>query len=203
MAAKGISGLGVGLMAGGGLVAWSAFNNAGIVESLRALAKGEAPPKHPKAGFVGVQVAAALAGGVGGAVAGAATGNAIADQAMTHRGKHPYQSPASGGGHGSWSNCAAGRGIDCSMFASCALHELKLLDRPLNTIGFLAWKGAVTVPWEQRAAGDLIIWSHHMGIALSPSQMIHTGGASGCPCVVSYSRLRAGRAGTARRVKGR
>lgn len=197
MATKGVSGLGVGLMAAGGLLAWSGINNAGIIESLRALAKGQAPPKHPKEPFqpVVLQTATGIAAGTAAGLGGS-TGNAVADQAQKHAGKHPY---VFGAGHGSW-NCGNGAALDCSGFASCVLHELGLLSSPKNTTGFLAWNGARTVKWEDRTTGDLIIWPQHMGIAISQSHMIHTGGASGCPCVVPYSKKRNGRTAVARRI---
>lgn len=197
MAAKGISGLGVGMMAAGGLLAYSGINNAGILESLRALAKGEAPPKHPKEPFTPFEIGEAVGSAVGDIGATLAMGSLIAQKAMQHRGKHPYQW---GGGHGSF--CT--RSMDCSGFVSCVLKEVGApITRPLTTGGFLTWGGAQTVPWEQRGSGDLIIWPQHMGIAISQTQMIHTGGAKGCPCVVGYSRMRSGRAGVARRVKPR
>ena len=198
----GVSGVAVGMAAAGGLLVWAGLNNTPLLEAVRDLARGKAPTPHRKPGFepvVGGQVGAVL-GGVGAAVAAdiaGGTGAAIVAKAMEHKGRHPY---VYGGGHGSWS-CGAGRGLDCSGFASCVLHELGLLASPKNTTAFLAWAGAVTVPWEQRAAGDLIIWPQHMGIAVSPSQMIHTGGSAGCPCVVPYSQMRAGRKGVARRVR--
>jgi len=196
MADGGISGIGVGLMAAGGLVAWAGINNAGILESLRELAKGNVPPKHPNEPFQNVGIAEA---GATAAVAAATTGRAgaIVSQAQKHLHQHPYKY---GGGHGQW-NCSAGTAQDCSGFASCVLHELGLLNTPLNTTAFLAWNGATTVQWAQRGPGDLIIWSSHMGIAVSASEMIHTGGAPHCPCQVPYTQLRSGRKGVARRVK--
>lgn len=184
-------------MAAGGLVAWTAFNNAGIIESLRALAKGDTPPKHPKPEFQPVTVAAAT----GTATAAAFSSNTIVSAAMKHRGKHPYRY---GGGHRSWT-CGDGNPLDCSSFVSCALKEVGVLDRILTTGGFMMWKGAKTVPWEQRQAGDLVIWSGHMGIITkvlpgTMFEMIHTGGSPGCPCVVTADRMRNGRRAIARRV---
>lgn len=197
MADQGISGIGVGLMAAGGLVAWAGINNAGILESLRELAKGNPPPKHPNEPFQNVDIANVA--GASAAAAGAATGRAgaIVSQAQKHLHQHPYRY---GAGHGQW-NCSAGAPQDCSGFASCVLHELGILNTPLNTTAFLAWNGATTVQWAQRGPGDLIIWPSHMGIAISANQMVHTGGARNCPCVVSYTQLRSGRKGVARRVK--
>jgi cell wall-associated NlpC family hydrolase len=196
---KGISGLGIALATAGGVVVWSGLNNAGILDTLRALAKGQAPPKNPNKAFELVQLN--TDGGTGlGAIATAANsarGASIVAVAQKHLHQHPYRY---GAGHGAW-NCSSGVPQDCSGFASCVLHELGLLSHPLNTTGFIAWSGATTVPWDQRQAGDLIIWPGHMGIAVSVNQMIHTGGAPGCPCEVAYTQMRSGRKGIARRVK--
>lgn len=202
MARTDISAVTVGTIAAGAVLVWSGVKGASVLTTVQELVQGKKPSGR---NMYPIDVAVTAPAGDGGAITpgpSGPVGAAIVAQAMKHRGKHPYRY---GAGHGSFtaSSCAAGAPLDCSAWCSCVLRELGLLDRPLNTIGFLGWSGAVTVPWEQRAAGDLIIWPQHMGIAVSPEQMIHTGGAPGCPCVVGYSRTRAGRTGVARRVKGR
>lgn len=196
---QGLSGTAVAAVGAGAMLLWSGLKGASVTATLQDLIRGTKPSgdkTNP------IDSTATSPQGAGGGTTTASTHTIVAT-AMEHKGRHPY---VYGAGHGAWSNargstCAAGTPQDCSGFASCVLHELGLLSSPLNTTGFLAWSGARTVPWEQRAAGDLIIWPQHMGIAVSPTQMIHTGGARGCPCVVSYSRTRRGRVGVARRVK--
>lgn len=190
-------------VAAGSVLLWSGLRGASVTATLQDLIRGTKPSG---ASVNPIDATAAPVAGAtsspGGAPSASASG--IVAAAMKHQGKHPY---VWGGGHGAWSssrgsNCAPGTPLDCSGFASCVLNELGLLKSgPLNTIGFLSWSGAKTVPWDQRQAGDLIIWPQHMGIAVSPTQMIHTGGAPGCPCVASYGRTRSGRTGVARRVK--
>lgn len=192
---QGVGGVAVGAVAAGSVLLWSGLRGSSVTATLQDLIRGQ-KPSGEKTNPIDA-TATPPSGAPRSEGTGAAAGGIVAT-AMQHQGKHPYRF---GAGHGSFS-CAAGNAQDCSGFVSCVLHELGLLSKPLNTTGFLAWSGAVTVLWEQRQAGDLIIWPSHMGIAVSPTQMIHTGGAAGCPCVVPYARGRSGRVGTARRVKG-
>jgi cell wall-associated NlpC family hydrolase len=186
-----MSGVAVGMAVAGGLLVWSGLSGRHPLDVLRSLARGEPPGPLPASSFQPVSVGTAQA------AVTSVSSNTIVATAMRHRGRHPYRY---GAGHGVW-NCQAGAPLDCSAFASCVLHELGLLASPKNTTAFLAWSGATTVAWEQRQPGDLIIWPSHMGIAVSATEMIHTGGAAGCPCVVPYSQMRSGRKGVARRVK--
>jgi cell wall-associated NlpC family hydrolase len=93
------------------------------------------------------------------------TGNAVAQDALQYLGV-PYvwahQDPT---------------GWDCSGFVTYVLHHDFGIDLPDNTHTvteqFYVWTGADTIPRDQCAAGDLVCWVSHIGIALDASTMVN------------------------------
>ncbi len=68
-------------------------------------------------------------------------------------------------------------GWDCSGFVTWVLHHDFGISLPSNThttaLGFLTWSGARDIPRGMCAAGDLVCWASHIGIATSNDQMVN------------------------------
>ncbi|MFE9102960.1 NlpC/P60 family protein [Actinomadura geliboluensis] len=173
---KDINGVGVGIAAAGLVLTWAGFNNVSPIEAFKQLAMGKAPKPNPKPKFQAVSFTAGSAGGGttdGGlgyqsiAFGGNSSVLAMAEQvARSAAGRRNY---CWGGGHTS-SPCSA-KCFDCSGYVSCVLNRLGVLKGSMVTTGFLAWKGAVTVPFSQRQPGDLLVTTTHIGIAIDGSRM--------------------------------
>lgn len=151
MPSKSISGLAVGVMAAGGLIVWSGLNNAGLIESLQALARGEAPPKHPKPPWKPITGGDYAEGG--GTFPG--FGNDIVAEAEKWVGKSPY---VYGGCHGC-TPCAPGQGVDCSSFVTWVMYRTGHYKGKCSMVAgssMAAWGRRVS--WDQRQPGDVALW---------------------------------------------
>lgn len=172
MARPGINGIGVATIVTGLIVLWSGLKNATVLDTLRALTRGEPIPS------AGSDLAAArsqvattpgvinLGSSVNGA--GSTTGAAIAADAQRYIGV-PYV----------WA-AATPDGWDCSGFVTYVLHHDFGLNLPDNnhtlTYGFYVWSGAITVARDQCQPGDLVCWWSHIGIATSKDTMVNAPG---------------------------
>lgn len=159
----GMSGLALAMAAVGGYAVYAGVSNIPFGEGLREMVSGKLPtPRAPKRTEVTWKPVADPGGGGG----GGATGSRIADAARKYLGI-PYK----------WAAHDPSVGFDCSGLVTWVLHHDLGLDLPSNTHTvtgqFLVWSGATTVARDQCAAGDLIVWPGHMGIAVSPTRMIH------------------------------
>lgn len=71
-------------------------------------------------------------------------------------------------------------GWDCSGFVTWVLHRHFGLQLPSNahttSAQFLVWGGAATIPRSAAAAGDLVCWASHVGIAVDGSRMVNAPG---------------------------
>lgn len=195
-----INGVGIGIAAGGLVLAWSGFRNVSPIEAFKDLAMGRAPEPNPKPAFQPVTLSLGSGGAAGGPgfqtiASGAGSVLAMAEQvARSPAGRSNY---CWGGGHSS--NPCSTRCFDCSGYVSCVLARLGILRGSMTTLGFLGWKGAVTVPWEQRQPGDLLVTARHIGIAIDGRRMWNAAcTACGPVKVSSYSAQY-----TVRRVRGR
>lgn len=170
MAGPQISGTAVGLIVGGGVLVLSALADASIADTLRAMLRGQAPPPGPGTfgRILGETVGRTTAEIVAGPGAGPATGREVAETAQGYIGV-PY---VFGG--------ETPDGWDCSGFVTWVLHREHGIQLPDNThtvaIQFYTWSGATTLPRSACAAGDLVCWPSHIGIAVSMSQMVHAPG---------------------------
>lgn len=170
----GIPGLAVGLATAGGLLLFSGIKNLSVRDALKQVLAGTAPgqwvvhdPTGPALGDIVTNVDQA-------AVApktpiqtttqpGQGLGGAIADTARAYLGR-PYV----------WAgNFDGGGGGDCSGLAYRAMNDAGVKAPRLTTLGYLAWSGAKSIARGQCAAGDLVCWTGHMGIAINGTQMIH------------------------------
>ena len=197
---KDINGAGVAIAAAGLVLAWAGLNNVSPITAFKDLVMGKAPTPNPKKPFEPVvfEGGSAAGGGAGGIQAVAFGGGgsvlSMAQQvAASPAGRANY---CWGGGHSS-SPCSA-KCFDCSGYVSCVLNRLGLLKGSMNTLGFLGWKGAVTVPFSQRQPGDLLVTADHIGIAIDGKRMWNAA-CTGCgPVKVSSYNSKY----TVRRVKG-
>lgn len=173
----GISGLAVGLATVGGLLLWSGVRNVSPLDTLReVLGKGSAktPISTPFASTVsGVRTISGVGSAVGGAagetaagVAGSSgDGGALVAEARKLIGV-PYK----------WASASA-TGVDCSGLVILCLKRTGVPDVPrFTTATFGAWarsRGWLKVGPDTFRAGDVILRTGHMGIAVSADRMIH------------------------------
>jgi peptidoglycan DL-endopeptidase CwlO len=160
-------------MAAGGYLVYAGIRDVPLLEGLRELAGGKLPagraPKITSVGFsVGGATAGFAAGGAAAAGAGAGVNAAIATAALKYKGiRYVF------GGH------RPETGMDCSGFVTWVLVQdigMRNLPSQVHTVvsQFAVWNGAATIPRDQCAAGDLVLYGlDHMGIALSNTQIIH------------------------------
>jgi len=173
MATKGISGIGVAFMAAGAVVAWSGINNVPVIDTLRALAKGQRVPSNRKEPFKPVDVSFDLGSAVASAGIDLATG--ASNSAILQAAQQVAATPAGrsnycwGGGH--TNNPCAAKCFDCSGYVSCVLNRIGRLKGSKTTVGFMAWKELQRVPWNERQPGDLLINNTHMGIMVDQRRM--------------------------------
>lgn len=183
-----INGVGVGIAAAGIVLTWAGFNNTSPVEAFKQLAMGKAPQPNPKTPFQPVAFTAGSggAGGPGYQTIGAGGGSVLAMAEQVARSAAGRRRYCWGGGHGA--NPCSAQCFDCSGYVSCVLNRLGLMKGSMVTTQFLAWKGAVTVPFAQRQPGDLLVTATHMGIAIDGSRMWNAAcTACGAVKISSYS----------------
>lgn len=190
MAGKSVSGASVALMAVGGVAVWSGINNTGLLETLRSLAKGQAPTPHRKPPFSDVS-----GGGTATPDGAASSGSSdIVNEAMKWKGtKYVY-----GGCHGGYPKCCSpGHGVDCSSFVSCVMRNTGHYKGHGSMVAgstMLAW--GKLIPESSVQPGDVVLWvGQHCGIVTDPgSKMMiaapHTGAVVS---VRTYSFSLAGR----------
>jgi cell wall-associated NlpC family hydrolase len=148
----------LGLVAAGGLLAYSGVKDVAIPDAIRAVVTTGTLP-------AGTPAAPAASGSALWTPGGGSSGSAVADAALKYQGV-PYK----------WAG-ATPSGWDCSGFVTWVLHHDLGYNLPSNShtvcTQFLIWSGAAAVrPPMQVQAGDLVVWPTHMGIAVSATQMI-------------------------------
>lgn len=176
VARAGISGPAVALMATGGVLVWSGLNNTGLLDTLRALAKGQAPTANRKPPFQPIDSGSAPGSDVV-SIGGGLT--AVVAEARRWLGtKYVY-----GGCHGSFPSCCKpGNGVDCSSFVSCVMKRVGLYTKSTSMVAgssMLAW--GTKVPESQVQPGYVVLWvGQHCGIVTNPQTQLmiaapHTG----------------------------
>lgn len=171
------SGAALGAISAGIILVWSGIRGWSVLGTIQDIVGGKKPTgatgtSHP---ITAAGSPAVLSGGTA-----AATGNAIADDALHYNG-HAYVYGGSPGkdGTGAW---------DCSSFCNWVLsHDLNLpwpgagqydgTSHGPTTVQWGAWflakgGGSRTVTRDQVQPGDVVVWSGHMGIAISATQMV-------------------------------
>lgn len=180
MAGSGVSTPAVAAAGAGALVLWASLKGVKVTGGLRSLLGGHQPSTANTEPISG----ASFSGSSAGAAAGGATGSAIADAGMRYVGSGSVY--AWGGG--------SPKGWDCSGFCNWVVgHDLGQ-PIPGSHSGSYSGHGPTTIQWalfgssiprDQVQAGDLVVWPlHHMGIAISSSQMVNCPGPNGTPAPV-------------------
>lgn len=169
----GIPGIAVGLALTGAFLMFAGIKNVGLVDGLREFIregtvpagkppaqKYEAPPELAYVGRAG----SGLSSEAGSAVLGAGSGplgKRIAETARKYLGV-PYV----------WGG-ASPRGWDCSGLVTYVLNEAGVKVPRMTSGQFLVWRGAYNVARSHCAAGDLVCWVGHIGIAINNSDMVN------------------------------
>lgn len=173
----GISGLAIGAVAAGAVLAYAGIRNASVSDTLRALLRGQPVPSAPSTleaarSNVTETLQRTASSGLGAApgrrgLPTTGPGAQVADAARKYLGA-PYIFGAEGP-----------NAFDCSGLVTWVLaHDLGIrLPSEHHTVTgqFYVWQGAQTVP-RPPAAGDLICWTGHIGIAVNETEMIHAPG---------------------------
>jgi cell wall-associated NlpC family hydrolase len=173
---SGIPGLAVAMATAGLFLVYVGVRDVPFMTGLREIVRGRTPTARPRqtitipdelrfSQFDRADDGSLFGDGSGG---GSASGHArIAEAARRYLGT-PYKL----GGH-------APGGFDCSGLVTWVLVKdigLTTLPNPVHTVTaqFMVWNsGSQVVPRDQAAAGDLVCWLNHMGIAISRDEMIH------------------------------
>lgn len=167
----------MGLATAGGLLLFSGIKNINVRDSLKQVLQGKTAagwivtnPTGPSLSSVQTNVDSAITAASAPKTpiqtttqSGQGLGGAIADTARGYLGR-PYV----------WAGTFEGNGGgDCSGLVYRVLRDLGVELPRLITTGFLTWNGAKTIARAQCAAGDLVCWTGHIGIAINNTQMIH------------------------------
>jgi cell wall-associated NlpC family hydrolase len=171
-----VNGLALGAAGVGVVLLWSGLHNQKITTAIQDIVQGKKPAAGP---FPTIGSSSYYGTGVGpiggGSAAGSTTGSAIANDAIQYQGHcYLYGGAPGANGRGCW---------DCSSFVNWVLgHDLGLdipgsegysgVNHGPNTLAYLVWGGVTSIPRASVAAGDLLVWQTHMGIAINNAQMI-------------------------------
>lgn len=170
-----IDGIAVASIGAGVIFCYAGITGRSALASIQSLILGKSPSKLATANQIsGTGNPNASPDNSATISGGSVNGTAIAQKAVTYQGHaYVYGGAPGANGSGPW---------DCSSFVNWVLgHDfgLHIPGSPWNpathgatAADYLGWNGAKTIPRGQVAAGDLCVWSTHIGIALNNSQMI-------------------------------
>lgn len=155
------------------LFVWSGIKGWSMLGTLTDIVLGKKPTQESIAPLVNVSTSDSQSGQSGFGV----SSNAIAATAMQYQG-HAYSYGGAPGPDGS-------RPWDCSSFVNFIMAVKLRMAIPGNAVGVYngnshgpttgmwgIWNGLSHVERAAVQAGDIIVWTDHMGIAISNSQMI-------------------------------
>jgi len=186
VAGPGVSTPAVAAAGVGALVLWSAMKGVSVTGGLRSLLGGRQPSTANTEPIAGAQFAPDGSGGTFTNLSGTGA-SSVAAAGMRYVGSSSVYKW--GGGRPS--------GWDCSGFCNYVIgHDLGLAI-PGSRSGAYSGHGPTTMQWalfgtsiprNQVEAGDLVVWPlHHMGIAISNSQMVNCPGPNGTPAPIVSS----------------
>ena len=163
-----INGIALSAVAGGSLLIWSGIKGWNLTTTVAQVITGHVPSGSDINTLTNAD-ANASGGGV------TPTGNALADKIQSYIG-HAYTYGGSPGKDGTnpW---------DCSSCVNWVVgHDFNHAIPGANnydgtshgppTGSWLVWPGLKHIPFSQCQAGDIIVWATHMGIAISPTDMV-------------------------------
>lgn len=158
-----VSGFAVLTTVSGAVLVTSGLRGITVAETLRAIVRGE-----PLGALAGPNTPDATPGKAAQALSGTSMGELAASYAQSYIGV-PYV----------WAG-EDPKGWDCSGFVTWVLHHDLGLQLPSNfhTVAaqFYVWSGAQSIPRRACAAGDLVCWPSHVGMAVSATDMVHAPG---------------------------
>lgn len=166
----GISGLGVGVIAAGGVLIMAGITGAPVVDTLRSILSGKLPTVSPASAKGGdspaVSAAAAHLADVGGAASAVQTGSSgggssgLAGAALKYLGV-PYR----------WGG-ESRSGMDCSGLVQRAFADIGV-KAPRTTYTQQAWSRLHRISASSARAGDLVFWPGHVAVYLGGGQVVH------------------------------
>jgi cell wall-associated NlpC family hydrolase len=172
----GLNGIAVTTIVTGTVIMISAIKNATIADTVRGLVRGEEIKSQPSQLDAVRRSISKITDRSGGnpdgqsleaGPGGTAMGTQVAAAAESFVGQVPYK----------WAGEDPVNGWDCSGFVTYVLHHIFGIELPSNvhTVAaqFLIWGGARTIPRSQCAAGDLVCWASHIGIAINNKEMVN------------------------------
>ena len=166
-----LNGMALAAIGAGSIFVWSGLKGWSVLGTIGDVISGKAPNQQAQypLSSPGAQTNDALVGG--------ATGNAISDDALKYQG-HAYSFGGAPGTNGAspW---------DCSSFCNWVIgHDMRMAipgyspgkyngsvhGPPTGSWG--AWPGLRKISRSEIQAGDVLVWSGHMGIAISNSHFV-------------------------------
>lgn len=163
-----MSGLAIATLTGGAVFLLAGLRNATLADTARALVKGQKIPSQGSdldTARITTRQQAGMDQDLSAGPGGTPEGTRVAAAAESYVGQVDYV----------WAGEDPIHGWDCSGFVTWVLHHDMGIELPDNVhttaAGFLVWGGARTIPRAQCAAGDLVCWASHIGIAISNTEM--------------------------------
>lgn len=170
-----IDGVALGTLAVGVLFVYAGLTGKSVLASIQSMVSGKSPSLLANLNPINGTGNPNATGVAVGTVSGFGNGPALANDALKYKGhQYVYGGAPGKSGNGPW---------DCSSFMNWVLGVDFKMTLPggvtydgtshgPTTGGYMSWSGAHTIPRSQLQAGDLCVWSTHMGMAINNSQMI-------------------------------
>lgn len=173
MASGGVPGVAVGMAGVAALLMYAGFRGVSPIEALRDVATGEPKGLADQAGMHEALWEGVSGQGAGGSGSGAAQASL---SGVSVAGPHPEFVTAAGEfAHDVYSQARRWKPgySDCSSFVGKALKRAGVTPPGASTTSsYLAWRKAVPVSKSEIGAGDFLVSSGHMALALNNSMAI-------------------------------
>lgn len=178
-AARGLQGIALAAVGAGVVLTWSGIRGWSVAGTLKDFITGVDPTTQANVNPITGTPDTAAGGG-------SSSGSAIANDALKYEGHiYSYGGAPGTSGRNPW---------DCSSFVNWVVGHDVGLAIPGNKPGayngsshgpptgsWMVWAGCKTIKRADIQAGDIMVWQTHMGIAISPTEMISATGPDGTP----------------------